>query len=192
VTSSPDALRPTDVEAEAGGARVAWAGPASGVPIRARRASAIGRPGVSNRAGVKSERHRGWPDLDNIRLFLYKKKRMKQPARSGQLQAFKAEFFKALAHPIRIRILELLVRGEHSVHELQAALELDQPTVSQQLAVLRAKNIVEARKQGTAVKYRVRDPSLRGLLEVTRRIFDNHLIGTQTMLRELRREARRR
>jgi len=117
---------------------------------------------------------------------------MKQPARSGPLQAFKAEFFKALAHPIRIRILEILVRGERSVHELQEALGLDQPTVSQQLAVLRAKNIVETRKEGTAVRYTARDPSLRELLEVTRRIFDNHLIGTQTMLRELRREARRR
>ncbi len=64
--------------------------------------------------------------------------------------------------------------------------------MSQQLAVLRAKNIVEARKKGTAVRYSVRDATVRDLLDVTRRIFDNHLIGTQTMLRELRREARRR
>jgi len=117
---------------------------------------------------------------------------MKRPARGAQLQAFKAEFFKALAHPIRIRILEILVRGERSVHELQEALGLDQPTVSQQLAVLRAKNIVEARKDGTAVWYTVRDVSIRELLDVARRIFDNHFIGTQTMLRELRRESWRR
>ena len=70
----------------------------------------------------------------------------KPTARGGQLQVFKAEFFKALAHPIRIHILEILVRGERSVHELQEALGVDQPTVSQQLAMLRAKNIVEARK----------------------------------------------
>ena len=117
---------------------------------------------------------------------------MKQGAGRGQLQIFKAEFFKALAHPIRIRILEILVRGGRSVHELQEVLGLDQPTVSQQLAVLRAKNIVEARKEGTAVRYSVRDATVRDLLDVTRRIFDNHLIGTQTMLKELRREARRR
>jgi len=116
---------------------------------------------------------------------------VKSPA-AGQLQIFKAEFFKALAHPIRIRILEILVRRDRNVHELQEALEIDQPTVSQQLAVLRAKNIVEGRKEGTGVRYSVRDPALRDLLGVTRRIFDNHLIGTQTMLRELRREARRR
>src|SRR5216684_2717568 len=117
---------------------------------------------------------------------------MKRATGGAQLQAFKAEFFKALAHPIRIRILEVLVHGERNVHELQEALGLDQPTVSQQLAVLRAKNIVDARKEGTAVRYSVRDTTVRDLLDVTRRIFDNHLIGTQTMLRELRREARRR
>ena len=117
---------------------------------------------------------------------------MKQSARGAQLQVFKAEFFKALAHPIRIRILEILVSGERSVQELQKALGLDQPTVSQQLAVLRAKNIVDARKTGTVVRYTVRDATLRALLDVARRIFDNHLIGTQTMLRDLRREARHR
>jgi DNA-binding transcriptional ArsR family regulator len=117
---------------------------------------------------------------------------MQRPGRGGQLQTFKAEFFKALAHPIRIRILEVLVRGERSVHELQEALGLDQPAVSQQLAVLRAKNIVATRKEGTAVRYAVRDSSIGELLEIARRIFDHHLIGTQTMLRELRREARRR
>jgi DNA-binding transcriptional ArsR family regulator len=117
---------------------------------------------------------------------------MKSAEPAGALQAFKAEFFKALAHPIRIRILEILVRGERGVHELQEALGLDQPTVSQHLAVLRAKNIVEARKAGVAVRYTVRDAAVGELLDVARRIFDRHLIGTQAMLRELRREARRR
>ncbi len=115
---------------------------------------------------------------------------MKELAPGAGLQAFKAEFFKALAHPLRIRILETLVAGERSVHQLQEALGLDQPTVSQQLAILRAKNIVGARKEGTGVRYAVRDLLLRDLLDVARRIFDNHLIGTQSMLRELRREGR--
>ena len=110
----------------------------------------------------------------------------------GPLQAFKAEFFKALAHPIRIRILELLLTGARTVNELGTALELDQPTVSQQLAVLRQKHVVEARKEGITFRYTVRDPQLRDLLDVARRIFNNQLTGTQTMLRELRRESRRR
>ena len=110
---------------------------------------------------------------------------------SPSLQVFKAEFFKALAHPIRIRILEILRRGERSVQELQMRLSLDQSTVSQQLAVLRAKNIVAAEKEGTTVRYRIHDPLVGDLLDVARRIFNNQLTGTQTMLRALRQEARR-
>ncbi len=108
------------------------------------------------------------------------------------LPAFKAEFFKALGHPVRIRLLEILVTGERSVQELQEALDLDQPIVSQQLAMLRAKNIVNTRKEGAAVRYTVRDPSIGELLAVARRIFDRQLIDSQTMLRELRREERHR
>jgi ArsR family transcriptional regulator len=112
-------------------------------------------------------------------------------APDSPLQTFKAEFFKALAHPIRIRLLEILRHGERSVQELQAALELDQSTVSQQLAVLRARNVVTTRKQGTTVRYGVRDPRVGELLDVARAIFNAQLAGTQTMLRELRREGRR-
>ena len=59
---------------------------------------------------------------------------------NNQLQVFKAEFFRALAHPVRIRILEILSIGERSVQELQDTLQLDQPLVSQQLAVLRGEH----------------------------------------------------
>jgi DNA-binding transcriptional ArsR family regulator len=86
-------------------------------------------------------------------------------ARSADLQSFKAEFFKALAHPIRIRILEMLRAHDRSVQELQALLDLDQSTASQQLAVLRAKNIVTARKEGTTVRYAVRDALVGDLLD---------------------------
>jgi DNA-binding transcriptional ArsR family regulator len=108
----------------------------------------------------------------------------------GQLQRFKAEFFKALAHPVRIRILELLLPRERSVQELQELLGAEQPVVSQQLSVLRAKHIVQVRKEGTTMRYAVRDPLVRELLAVARQIFNNQLIDTQTMLRALRREKR--
>ena len=107
------------------------------------------------------------------------------------LQVFKAEFFRALAHPVRIRLLEELRGGDRSVQELQDALGLDQPSVSQQLAVLRAKNLVVASKTGTSVRYSVRDPLIHELLAAARAIFNNRLVDTQTMLKELRREARR-
>lgn len=109
---------------------------------------------------------------------------------SSDLQVFKAEFFRALAHPVRIRILEALVQRELTVGEIQDRLGLEQSLVSQQLSILRAKNIVVASRHGTTVRYAVRDPLLAELLDVARQIFDNHLIGTQTLLRELRRERR--
>lgn len=107
------------------------------------------------------------------------------------LPAFKADFFRALAHPLRIRILEVLGAGERSVQDLQQALELDQPIVSQQLAVLRAKNIVVPRRSGATTCYALSDPLITKLLSVAREIFNNHLVDTQTMLKELKREARR-
>ena len=108
-----------------------------------------------------------------------------------QLQTFKAQFFRALAHPVRIRILEILVRGARTVQELQAALDLDQPIVSQQLAVLRNQNVVIATKEGSSVRYELRDPAVGDLLDVARRIFNNQLINAQGLLRELQRETRR-
>jgi DNA-binding transcriptional ArsR family regulator len=110
----------------------------------------------------------------------------------GDLQVFKAEFFRALAHPVRIRILEALVPGEMSVGEIQRQLDLEQSLVSQQLSILRAKNIVASRKDGTTVRYSLRDPLLGSLLDVARRIFNSHLVDTQTLLQELHRERRRR
>jgi DNA-binding transcriptional ArsR family regulator len=109
----------------------------------------------------------------------------------SSLQDFKADFFRALAHPIRIRVLEALGAGDHSVQELQHALDLEQPIVSQQLAVLRAKNIVVPRKVGTTVRYALADPLIMKLLAVAREIFNNHLVDTQVLLKELQRERKR-
>jgi DNA-binding transcriptional ArsR family regulator len=107
------------------------------------------------------------------------------------LQTFKAQFFRALSHPVRIKILEILIAGDRSVQELQEALKLDQPVVSQQLAVLRNRGIVTSEKKGLSVRYALRDPAIAELLEVARRIFNNHLVNTRGMLRELQREGRR-
>ena len=111
-------------------------------------------------------------------------------ASTGDLQVFKAGFFRALAHPVRIRILELLVKGDRSVQELQEVLGLEQPIVSQQLAVLRSSNIVLGRKEGVSVRYAVRDPLIGTLLGIARQIFNNHLAETRDLLRQLRREDR--
>ena len=108
----------------------------------------------------------------------------------GELQAFKADFFRAPGHPVRIRLVEELGQGERTVAELQQALGIPQPLVSQQLAVLRGRELVSTRKSGANVVYALRDPLLVDLLAVARRIFENRLTDTTAMLRALRREAR--
>jgi DNA-binding transcriptional ArsR family regulator len=107
------------------------------------------------------------------------------------LQVFKADFFRALGHPLRIRILEILSAGDRTVQELQQRLAVEQPVVSQQLAVLRGKRIVTARKLGTTMHYTLSDPLITKLLAVAREIFNNRLVDTRTMLKELQRERRR-
>jgi len=105
---------------------------------------------------------------------------------SPELQTFKAEFFKALANPVRIRILELLRDGDKYVHELQEHMGIDSAVVSQQLAVLRNKNIVAGTKEGTKVMYSVKDPLLFDMLDVAKRIFNNNLVDAIEMLREMK------
>jgi ArsR family transcriptional regulator len=101
------------------------------------------------------------------------------------LRKFKAEFFKALAHPGRIQIIECLRTGEKTVGDIQTFL-IDEPaSASQHLALLRAKGIVVGRKSGTSVYYRVRDPKIFELLDVAREIFNAHLVDTQEMLSQL-------
>jgi len=109
---------------------------------------------------------------------------------SKELQTLKAEFFGALAHPIRIRILEVLAaKGDHNVQMLQQQLGIDQPIVSQQLARLRSGGVVVARKAGTTVTYALADPMLADLLRVAKEILNRRLAGTQALLRELRRDV---
>ena len=95
-----------------------------------------------------------------------------------ELQKFKADFFKALSNPIRIKILEVLSNGEMGVSEIQRVIGNEGSTVSQQLILLRNKNIVVGRKIGNRVIYSLRDPLIIDLLMVARQMFNNHLVGT--------------
>ena len=108
---------------------------------------------------------------------------------SAELQTLKAQFFKSLAHPIRIRILEILVKGEVKVQDLQKTLDLDQPIVSQQLARLRGSGIVVSRKEGTTTFYALSDPMLEELLQVAKTILNRRLVGVRSLLRELASET---
>jgi DNA-binding transcriptional ArsR family regulator len=101
------------------------------------------------------------------------------------MQRFKSEFFKALAHPLRIRILELLGEGDKNVNEIQTLVGSEGSAVSQQLTILRAKHIVSGKKEGNRVIYTLKDPMIIELLAVARQIFNNHLVDTITILDKL-------
>jgi DNA-binding transcriptional ArsR family regulator len=112
-----------------------------------------------------------------------------RPDDAERLRQFKAEFFKALANPLRIRILELLRNGPLSVSQIQEATGAPGSSVSQQLAVLRGRSILTTERRGTTIMYSAPDAELFELLDVARRIFNTHLNGTIDMLRLVEDEA---
>lgn len=102
------------------------------------------------------------------------------------MRDFKADFFKALANPTRLRILDALRVGELTVGEVQDRLDLAQSTASQHLAALRAYDLVEARRVGTSVWYRVADKTIWELLDLTRDIYDRQLLNSRASFEALR------
>ena len=107
------------------------------------------------------------------------------PHNSGPVHEMKANLFRVLGHPARVRILELLRDGERSVGSLQAELGLDSGGTSQHLSALRRIGLVESRREGTSVFYRVDDEHVFELLEAGRAIITRQLAEQQTILSEL-------
>jgi ArsR family transcriptional regulator len=112
--------------------------------------------------------------------------------RRDPVYRLKAELFRALGHPARVRMLELLAEGERTVGELQEAVDLDSSGASQHLAALRRQGLVESRKAGTSVHYRIKDPRTSKLLAVAREILVSQLEESRALLGELDAEAKRR
>jgi DNA-binding transcriptional ArsR family regulator len=108
-------------------------------------------------------------------------------SRSGQppIYALKADFFRVLGHPVRVRLLQLLREGELTVGALQDALELDSSGASQHLSVLRKQGLLDSRKEGTSVYYRVKDPRTLELLELANGIISATLEENQALLDDL-------
>lgn len=111
------------------------------------------------------------------------------PGETPPIYRVKAEFFRLLGHPARVRILELLREGERSVGELQAALGLDSSGTSQHLTAMRRQGLLESRRSGTSVLYRVKDPRIFQLLEVAKQILTGHLEETRDLLGDLAGES---
>ncbi|GHH62031.1 transcriptional regulator [Streptosporangium violaceochromogenes] len=103
----------------------------------------------------------------------------------------KADLFRTLGHPVRIRVLELLQGGPLPVRELLAELGIEASSLSQQLAVLRRSGIVSAAREGATVVYALSAPDVVDLLLAARRMLTELLAGQGELLAQLRTEARR-
>ena len=109
-----------------------------------------------------------------------------EAVRLGAVYQMKAEFFRILGHPVRVRILDLLRDGERTVGDLQQELQMYSSGTSQHLGALRKHGILEGRRVGTSVYYNVRDPRIFQLLEVARQILTSSLIESQAVLDQLK------
>lgn len=98
----------------------------------------------------------------------------------------KADLFKALAHPGRIRILEVLTSGEHTVTEIAAEIDMELSHLSQQLGVLRRAGLVVARREGSSVIYSLHGDELPELLAVAKRLLTTNLEEMRTLLSGLK------
>ena len=98
----------------------------------------------------------------------------------------KAEMFRSLAHPARIRVLEVLSDGEHSVGAMQPLVGIESSHLSQQLAVLRRAGLVTTRKEGTTVIYALRAPEVAELLAAAKRVMIASLSESSELLAGLR------
>lgn len=93
----------------------------------------------------------------------------------------KAELFKSLGHPVRIRALELLAERDHAVHELLEQIDVEQSGLSQHLAVLRRTGLVRQQRVGGQVVYSLIGVEAVGLLTSARRLLRELVDESQTL-----------
>lgn len=105
------------------------------------------------------------------------------------LHQMKAEFFKTLSHPMRIRVLELLREREHSVGELLRELDVEASNLSQQLAILRRAGLVTTRKEGSTVYYSLVSDQIADLMGIARSILTSVLSEQAELLSTLQSDA---
>lgn len=104
------------------------------------------------------------------------------------LRAYKASIFQALGHPTRIAIVEQLRNGELPARVLQERLCVEQANLSQHLAILRNRQILNNRKEGNQVFYSLRNSVLIEVLDIMRRYFQSNLKEAVQMLDEIQSE----
>jgi ArsR family transcriptional regulator len=100
----------------------------------------------------------------------------------------KAEFFRTLGHPVRIRVLELLGDGPMIVRDLLASIDIEASSLSQQLAVLRRAGIVTSTRDGGNVVYALAGPDVADLMRAARSFLTQMLANQNELLEALRSE----
>ena len=113
-----------------------------------------------------------------------------EASRLQALRKFKAEMFQVLGHPTRIHIIETLREGELSVGSILERVQVEPANISQHLAILRSKRLVNTRKAKNQVLYSLRNPFLTQVLDIMRRYFVAHLAEDVGMLKSMERERR--
>jgi ArsR family transcriptional regulator len=102
------------------------------------------------------------------------------------LHQAKAELFRTMGHPVRVRVLELLQERPRAVHELLAEIDVEPSNLSQQLAVLRRAGLVASTREGSTVRYALATSDVSDVMTAARRILTELLSDRQELLSELR------
>lgn len=105
------------------------------------------------------------------------------------LHRAKADLFRTLGHPVRVRVLEMLLEGPRPVHELLADIEVEPSNLSQQLAVLRRAGLVSSSREGTTVTYTLSSPEVADMMAAARAVLTNVISGQQSLLADLQAET---
>ena len=100
------------------------------------------------------------------------------------LYRMKADFFKTLGHPARIRVLELLSEREHAVSEMVPEIGIEPANLSQQLSILRRAGLVTARRDGLSVTYALTSPRVAELQVTARAILTGVVAGQAETLED--------
>lgn len=106
------------------------------------------------------------------------------PGLSRPLYQMKADFFKTLGHPVRIRVLELLSEREYAVSEMLTEIGVEAANLSQQLSILRRAGLVTARREGLSVTYELTSPHVAELLATARTILTGVVAGQAEALEQ--------
>ncbi len=106
---------------------------------------------------------------------------MSKPEFDMTIYELQAEISKTLAHPLRLAILHNLKSGEKTVNELTQTIGASQSNISQHLAIMRQRQIVKTRKDGTTIYYRVASPKISQACDMVREVLLEQLSQKQEL-----------